>query len=42
MRNLIKVEEAKGVCKNRSNCREVISASARDAMYVCKYAYIIV
>jgi hypothetical protein len=38
--NLMTVEEAKGVCKDRSKWKEVISAhpkeKGRDVMYVCK------
>jgi hypothetical protein len=39
----MKVEEAKGVCKDRSKWKEVISANpmgnGRVVMYVCMYAY---
>jgi hypothetical protein len=39
MKNLMTVEEAKGVCKDRRKWKEVISAypkdNGRDVMYVC-------
>jgi hypothetical protein len=40
MRNLLKVEEAKGVAKDRSKWKEVISAylnGKRTIVYVCIY-----
>jgi hypothetical protein len=41
MRNLMTVEEAKGVCKDRSQWKEVISAypKGRDVMYLGMLTY---
>jgi hypothetical protein len=43
MRNLMTVEEAKGVCKDHSKWKEVISAypkgNRRDVLYVFMYVY---
>jgi hypothetical protein len=42
MSNLMKVQEAKGVCKDRSKWKEVISAypNGKRACYVCMYVRI--